>query len=354
MTNTNFPVNHPLAVKLWSRKLFQETMKQCWISKFLGKDSNALVQILDDTQKGPGDQITIGLRMLLNGDGVQGDGSLEGQEESLTTYHFSIVIDQLRHAVRSAGKMSEQRVPFSLREEARQGLQDWWSDRLDTSFFNQLCGFTAQKDTRYTGNQPTLEADEKHILRPENIKEDEGLKSENVFTLEMIDKAVERAKTLTPMIRPLRLNGENKYVMFLHPYQVTSLRSHTHKGQWLDIQKAALSGGKISDNPIYTGALGEYNGVILHEAPRITRGVNSKSNNAVENVRRAVLCGAQSLVMAFGQNYGENKVSWIEESFDYDNQLGVSAGMIFGLKKTKVNDKDFATIIVPTYAKSSL
>ena len=70
--------------------------------------------------------------MLLTGDGIEGDGTLEGNKEALTTYTDDVVINQLRHAVRSGGKMSEQRIPFSVREEARLGLQDWWRDRFDT------------------------------------------------------------------------------------------------------------------------------------------------------------------------------------------------------------------------------
>lgn len=30
MANTNFPLNHPLAVKLWSRQLFYEALKQTY------------------------------------------------------------------------------------------------------------------------------------------------------------------------------------------------------------------------------------------------------------------------------------------------------------------------------------
>lgn len=33
-----------------------------------------------------------------------------------------------------------------------------------------------------------------------------------------------------------------------------------------------------------------------------------------------------------------------------DNMLGVSAGLIFGMKKTVFNSADFATIVMPTYA----
>lgn len=134
MATTDYGVNDALAVKLWAKKLLQEALKETYVGRFIGTSSNSLLYRRDDTSKGPGDKITYGLRMQLTGAGVQGDGTLEGNEEALTTYSDSLFINQLRHAVRSGGKMSEQRVPFSVREEAMNGLKDWFADRLDTSF----------------------------------------------------------------------------------------------------------------------------------------------------------------------------------------------------------------------------
>ena len=54
--------------------------------------------------------------------------------------------------------------------------------------------------------------------------------------------------------------------------------------------------------------------------------------------------------MAYGKDSSGGEMSWVEEMFDYGNQLGVSAGMIAGLKKTRFNSADFGTIVVPTYA----
>ncbi len=350
MAGTSYGVNHPLAVKLWSKKLAAEALKETWFSKFIGSSDSSLIQTKSETQKGAGDQITFGLRMQLLGDGVQGDGTLEGNEEALTTYNDSVVINQLRHAVRSAGKMSEQRVPFSVREEGMSGLRDWWANRWDTSVFNQLCGYTPATDTRFTGNNAVTGPDADHYITAHGSGADQDIGSGDTFTLALIDHAVERAGTLSPMIRPLRVQGEDKFVLFLHDYQVTDLRTNTGSGQWLDIQKAALAGGRVKDNPIYTGALGEYNGVILHKANRVTPGVHSATGVAIPTVRRAVLCGAQAGVIAFGQDGGPGKMTWVEELFDYENQLGVSAGSIFGIKKTRYNGRDFGTIVISTRA----
>ena len=104
MAVTEYGVNAAEAVKLWSRKLMHEALKQTWASKFMGRDSGSLVQVLDDTSKGPGDRIRCILRMQLSGDGIQGDDTLEGNEEALVTHTDNVIIDQLRHAVRSKGR----------------------------------------------------------------------------------------------------------------------------------------------------------------------------------------------------------------------------------------------------------
>lgn len=355
MATTAYGVNHPLAVKTWSRVLFQEALKQCYMSKFIGTGSDAMIQRKDEVQKGPGDRITIGLRMQLTGNGVEGDGTLEGNEEALSTYSDNLLINQLRHAVRSDGKMSEQRVPFSVRNEARMGLQDWWADRIDYALINQLTGNSGVTDTKFTGHNTVTAPSTNNIIYGDARSTEALVNSASasaVMSLKYIDYAVANAKILTPTIRPIKVNGDNKYVMFLHPLQVVDLRTNTNTGQWLDIQKAAMQGGEISKNPIYTGALGEYNGVVLHESPRIPRTTNASSYTSTnqEGVYRAVLCGAQAAVIAFGQDSSENKMDWVEESFDYGNQLGVSAGMRWGAKKTIFNSQDFGTIAISTYS----
>lgn len=348
MAMTEYGVNDPSAQKLWSKKLEREALKATFIGGFIGEGTNALIQMKPELKKAAGDKITTTLRMQLNGAGVMGDGTLEGNEEALTTYTDSLFIDQLRHAVRSKGKMSEQRVPWSVRAEAKDGLTDWWAERFDIAFFNQVCGFTPQTDLRYTGlnavSAPTT------VIRPAGAT-DQALTSSDTFTLGLIDRAVAAAKKASPVIRPIKIKGKDHYAMVLHTDQVTSLRTNTATGQWLDIQKAAMQGGMIEDNPIATGMLGVYNGVMLYENTRVTQGVNSSTGAAISTVRRAPLLGAQSAVLAFGRGYDSTtSADWNEELFDYGNQLGVEAGFIFGLKKTRYNSADLSTIVVSTYA----
>lgn len=349
MADTNYGVNHPLAVKVWSRKLLHEALKQTWFSKFIGNDSNALVYMKNDLQKGPGDRIRCGLRMLLTGDGIQGDNTLEGNEEQLITYSDDLLIDQLRHAVRSAGKMSEQRVPFSVREEARLGLTDWWAERLDTAFFNQLCGNTGVTDTRYTGNNSTVAPTTTIYGGGEGAAGSLSATTTHALTLRDFDKAVAIAKTRSPMIRPIRVGGDDFYIAFLHTNAVFQLRGQTSTGQWADIEKAKVQGGKESG--IFTGAIGVYNNIIFHESTRLPTGAGyaAPATGTAADFRRAVLCGAQAMLIGYGQD-GGSSVSWTEELFDYKNKLGVEAGMIFGMKKAVYNSTDYGVINLLGYA----
>lgn len=360
MATTSFPVGHPQSVKIWGKKLMREALKETFVSKFMGTSKDSLVYVKDELRKSAGDQIKYGLRMQLSGTGITGDSTLEGNEESLTTYQDSILIDQLRHAVRSGGEMSEQRVPFSVREESKDGLRDWFADRIDQAFFNQICGLSTAA-AAYTGNNtitaPSSNAGNTRIMYGvgststtasfTSTTSNSGSIKGVSFQLGAIDKAVNQAKIASPLIRPLRIEGQSKYVMFLHPNAVRQLRMaplSTGAVTWYDIMRARAEGGDTKMNPIYNGALGEYNGVILHESYRIP-GLSTDTN-----VKFNVLCGAQAACFATGRRDADTQMKWVEELFDYENQLGVSAALIWGLKKTIFNAIDFGTIVVMSHS----
>ena len=128
---------------------------------------------------------------------------------------------------------------------------------------------------------------------------------------------------------------------------MTSLRTSTASGNWQDFYKTAMQGGKISDNPIFTGAEGMYNNTLIYKNTRIPTSPSSSV------VRRAVFCGAQACNFATAQAGNPNKVDWIEKLFDYDNKLGIATRSIFGMKITRFNSENYAAIVLSTYATAS-
>lgn len=364
MAVTTFASNDALTNRLWSRKLAVEVTKATPIAALIGTGPNSIIQLKDETQKGKGDQVTFGLRRQLIGAGVTENQVLEGNEEALTTYSDSIIINELAHAVRvrNTQTIDSQRVMFNMREEANDGLVDWYADRMSLAFFLHVGGYTASTidfegrtlpivgKPVYYGNNALI-APSRQVWAG-TATNDQTLGVSDTFNLTLIDKAVERAKLANPKIRPVRVDGADKYVMYLHPTQVTSLRTNTSTGQWLDITKAVYQGSR-QNNPIYSGALGEYNGVVLREAEHVVPGVNSSTNAQINTVRRAVLLGAQAAVAAFGNDRGPERYKRVEELFDYQREMGVSVQTVWGMKKTVFNSLDFGVVVVSTYAAAA-
>ena len=78
MAVTSYGVNNDLATKLWAKKLFAEALKQTSYAELMGTGSDSVIQLRGEMNKSEGDRLRIGLRMQLSGDGVAGDGTLEG------------------------------------------------------------------------------------------------------------------------------------------------------------------------------------------------------------------------------------------------------------------------------------
>lgn len=357
MAVTTFATNDPITNKLFSKRLAVESIQGTYVKRFMGTSPNSLIQVRNETSKNAGDRITIGLRVKLTGGGVLGGNTLEGNEESMSFHDDAIIIDKLRHAVRVKGQgtIEQQRVPYSLREEALDDLAQWWMDRLDDWFAQQLCGNTAGNgaDIRYTGLQATVAPDAAHVLRHDNLADDTALgangTADSLAQLEHIDIAIERAKLISPLIRPIRYNGGDWYVMFVHTTSATDIRDAANQtGLWFDIQGKLIQGGETTGNNIFTGALGVFNQTILHEWSRVTTG--AVGTTQVSTVRRNVFCGAQAAWAAFGQGYSQSRFNWVEKLFDYDEELGVSAGCIGGLKSSRFNSADFGKIVMPARA----
>lgn len=331
------------AAKLWAKSLWRDTLCKMWYRKFMGQGSSAIIQVMPETKKNRGDKVTYALRMQLSGAGRTGQQALEGNEEDLTFYDTYLMIDLMRHAIKIDTTITQQRVEYELRREGRDAMSDWWAQRLDTYMFRYLAGDTA---LTFAGNT-AASADTGHAVYASTCTAETSLTTATIFTLSMIDKAVYKAKTgnagSDPIVRPINIEGESYYVVVLHPNCVYDLRASTNTGDWLDISKSAMQGGRLKDNPIFTGALGVYNGCILYESNNVHSGLYGASS---ARVYRNLFLGAQSGVIAFGNKDGVDQFTWAEELFDYGKNLGVAASAIWGIQKSRFNTKDYGTIVL--------
>ena len=315
-----------LRPELWRKQLFADVRDNLYMTRFIGTTEQSMIQELEDLKKEQGSNISFGLGMKLSNSGITGDSTLEGQEEAMTDYDEDVAIDQLRHAVRLTGRMDEKKNAYNMRMSAKNRLADWWAERIDKEIMDKLCG----KASSTFSNTPTAAASSRSIYAGGQASIG-AITSAMKMDTKILDAAKQMAKLASPMIRPVRVGGKEYYVGILHPYDATNLRQDP---VWNQAQRDANVRGE--DNPIFSGALGIYNGIVIHEHEYVYS-TNDGSGSAV--VARNVLCGQQAAVIGWGAS-----VQWVEKSFDYGNSWGISCGAIFGVIKPIFNSVDYGVV----------
>jgi hypothetical protein len=106
-------------------------------------------------------------------------------------------------------------------------------------------------------------------------------------------------------------------------------------------------GPKTAKNPIFTGALGIYNGVILYESEFIPRASATTYN---------VFLGRSAMSFAMGNAHKNHRgagkkgqfFSWRERLDDYDNIMGIGTAAIWGMQANIYNGARLGTITLDT------
>lgn len=363
MSSTIIGVNDPKAVKRFSATLFADSARESYFgSRFAGKGENVMapIQVMLDLAKDAGDTISYDLSLQLKNKPVYGDERLAGKMAQLKFATDQVHIDQIRCGVSAGGRMSRKRVLHDLRMVARARMAEWWGrwDDEETSMY--LAGARGINDgfvedigyTGYAGNAFTA-PDTDHQMYGGSATSKGSLTTADVMSLTVIEKAVTKAKTMggrgqnIPQIRPLRFNGEDRFVLLMSEFDSYNLRTNTSTGQWLDIQKAA-AGAQGDAGPLFKGALGMYNGVILHAHDVVIR-FNDYGAGSVA-ASRSLFMGRQAAVRAHGNAGNGLRYDWHEEQVDHGNEIEISTSTIRGSKKNafEINGtrRDFGLISI--------
>ena len=354
MSATEFGNASAQNVLRWSNKLLREAMDKTYFKRFTGKTNEAIIQILPDLENSPGDTVKYDLLYQNRGDGVQGDTTLEGFEEALEFYQDSVKIDQLRHA-HNFRKMTQQRTVHDLRKVGRSSLSKWYAWKYDTMMFAYLGGAVGDGAETASGTIGSSGFAGNAIQTPETTHHLN--KTGSTMSLAFLNTAKTLAKTINPRISPIMVDGKPKYVAVLHPYSINALRTETGEAGWNLIQ--GRSGVRGSDNPIYTGAMGEYNGIVIHESEYIPTNDGSTvlTGFTAQYDKANLLLGQGAGAFAMGNAYdkvdqssngGGSYFSYKEQVRDYGNNKGIGVASCFGIKKNRFNSKDFGVMRIST------
>lgn len=354
---SGFLTNNALAVKHWSAQIYQQALADLYFTKYIGKGPDSLIQEKFDLTKEKGDSMTFGLLMKMTGAGVTGDTALENAEESLAYYNYSQLITLRANAVVAAGKMTLRMTAMDIKRDAKTALGGWLKEILEQDIIYALSGLvngagTIAKNAPST-NRKWFGGQASGGATIEAVANDAAIDSttNNLFGPQVISILKRKAQMATPKIRPLVVNGKEYYVIFIHPYQAKALKADA---DWKNAQLYAADRG--SNNPIFTGALGIYDQVIVQEHNGIITKIGGGAGAAgyfesddllagTYTVARALFCGAQAGVIGWGQMPG-----WYEKMFQYNRVPGVATDVVYGIGKPEFNSEDFAVITCDTMA----
>jgi N4-gp56 family major capsid protein len=350
MALTNFAALTENQKTVWAMDTWRMARNFSFIDKFLGTGPDALIQHITELKKTEkGARAVITLVADLEGDGVVGDRTLEGNEEAMKSYDQVIRIDQIRHANRHEGRLAEQKSVVDFRSNSRDVLAYWLADRMDQLAFLTLSGinYTLRNNgaPRIGSDFPYLEfaADVTAPTAMRRVRWDNTAKQIVVGGTTTAVTATDtpawelfvqlKALAKEQYIRPLRAGaGKEYYVAFLTPQAMAKLKLDPTFMQ--NLRHAEARG---DNNPLFTGDPVVIDGIVFHEHRHVFNTSGATSGNkwgATGNVDgcQILFCGAQALAMA-----DIGPPTWVEKGFDYDNSQGISVSKIMGFLKPKFN-----------------
>ena len=313
----NIPAN--LVPKVWAKKVWHEGLKESYFDKFTALDGSNVVHKNKDLENVKGDSVVFGLMMNLNGSGVEGNRQkLAGAEDTLNIYDFTVQTQLVRNAV-SRFEADDQKTQYDMLKEIKSALKQWLADWLDNKLISRLSYNPSNGEVLYAsaaGTQSSITANDK-------------------LTTTIISRAKRKAMMHAPKVQPIKVDGMDKYVMLVSPWAARDLKDDP---KWLAAQQNANIRG--SKNPIFTGALGEYDGVILYEYERV---LSSNIGASSANVCQNLLLGKQAACFAVAR-----PAKHIEQMDDYGNIAGNGIAFYGAVEKTKFNNADYGVINVMT------
>lgn len=316
-------INTNLIPKLWVSKVNKEGQTASWFNKLTAKDGSLPIHKNSDLVGKKGLTITFPLKMELVGDGVTGNNTLLGSEEALVVYDFTVSIDQTRQAV-SSTEWDSQKPVYEQWPEIKDSLVTWFANWQDKTLITKLTA------------SPTGTSSAGEWMSAAAAGTEVAITASDKLTTTLISKAKRRAKKHAPKVIPFMIDGGEYYCMLVSLEAARDLRTDS---AWLAAQQYA-NVRDAAKNPIFSGMLGIWDGVVVYEWERVSVTATGASSALVSH---NLLLGKQAACYAVAK-----EMTPIKESTDYGNVLGQGIAFWNGIAKSVYNSKDYGVIQVMT------
>ena len=256
---------------LWVKTVRDDVTLKEFFSKMSGPEgSQSAIVEKNDFLKQPGDTLTFLVESDLYGAGQTGENTLKGNEEKATTHQFGVPVTLYRHA-EAVSRLAQKEAMVNSIVRAGGRLSRWIARKRDEIIFDEL--LDPGSTTLGTQNQyyDTVTGPEPKTLYGGSATSIATLSSTCRFSLDEIDKcklALMRMGTKPMEIRSSK-TGEELYFFIAILDEMSAFRLFSSTAYRSAVQSMLP---RSFDHPLVQGAIGAWNGVILHTYTSINQG----------------------------------------------------------------------------------
>lgn len=352
-------VNTDLDLLKWQSQYWTEYVRESGFGPYMGSGVNSIIQTKRELING-GMDLIVPLVASLKGRGT-GAGLLTGNEEAVDYYSFRSRPYWRRNAV-VVKKSQQQKSAIDILQANKDVLKLWNTDDLRDRTIDALTAVDEQ-DTHYDEEQgvgrqvPYAEASSTQLNNwntDNQYRIQYGIAASNysagnhATSLGNVDASadtwssgiVDGARTLARTrnraqgiraVRPFRngQDGREYYVLFVGTSAMNKLRADADIKAFNKDARPREDGG-MDKNPVFQGGDLMWNGVIIHEVPEMENYILTGAGGSGANISPGYLCGAQALVVGWGQD----PTTTMRKDDDYGFIKGVGVEELRSVDKT--------------------
>ena len=375
-------LNQNLRERVWLRDEYVTPyIRMSGFDRYMGRGTNAIIRTISSSVTDGGKTVVMPLIGLIRGEGVSGSQVLEGNEDDMDTYADEIRVNWRRNAVK-VPKSTSYNTSLDLLNAAKPRLRDWAANVvLKKALVQQMQGIvvpgvsvTDADGTTYNApdtvipyaqasaaqrNAFVVNNSDRILFGADIANASSGVMATALATIDntndkltpaLISKAkriaqetasltATTANNISPITPYTTADGEEWFVMFVHPRAMRDLRNDPTMTQ---ANRDARERGE--SNPLFRGGDLLWDGVVIREMfdLELIAGAGASGIDVAHNF----LAGQSALAVAWGQ---EPRVI-TDRDQDYQFRPAVAVEELIGVKKTSFGGKTYGGVSVFTAA----
>lgn len=323
MTNQYVNTDSDEAVKLWEKeKLFRDVIKETGLKNFIASDGNGIIHQKRITEGQKGDRVRFALMYDINQGFLNSRQLIRGNEGNILTATDQVIVDEANLGQITGTDIDRQRAMYDQKSETRMSVVRSSSMALYQKYMTEMFNATYTTNYIYSVAGAVTSTTTKATAK---TAANASYKFTPAFASAVKRWSITNRDDGRVPITPIMVDGKKMFVWFVSHDVGQDIK---YNETWAKAAREALQRGK--DNPLFTGAVAVWDGMIFFEDEYVTDQNETNAGAGADVASSEILfCGAQALL------YGTvGTPELVSEDISYGQQMGIAYKSICGVKKT--------------------